>query len=267
MYGWGPNQTFLEFALKGRRTDILLATKLGQTESSSSRNGLSGRRTMCSRRVRPARNVSVSISLVLLLTSCRSGCPGGRHGRRGGDTRAIGQATRPGSARRHLERIRRAHAVHPMSAIQTEYFLLSREEAEVMRPNTRDLAVSFVPFSPLGQGFLTGYVRNLEDLKGDRRAGHPRYREASFAHNRALVDLVEAIACEKNYMPDQLVRSLVSGTGRRCVPHSRHQTDRTAEREYLHPRRLTQRPRFRPHRRRRAAWLGRWHPQFGRRNA
>lgn len=84
-----------------------------------------------------------------------------------------------------------------MSAIQTEYFLLSREEAEVMRPNTRDLAVSFVPFSPLGQGFLTGYVRNLEDLKGDRRAGHPRYREASFAHNRALVDLVEAIACEK----------------------------------------------------------------------
>ena len=88
------------------------------------------------------------------------------------------------------ERIRRAHAVHPIAAVQTEYSLLYREEAEETRKLTTELGISFVAYSPLGRGFLTGTINSLADIDG-RRAVHPRFQEQNFEQNRALVAKIE----------------------------------------------------------------------------
>ena len=94
------------------------------------------------------------------------------------------------------DRIRRAHAVHPIAAVQTEYSLLYREEAEETRKTTRELGISFVAYSPLGRGFLTGAIKTFADVDG-RRAAHPRFQEQNFNQNRALAAKIEEIAEDK----------------------------------------------------------------------
>src|SRR4051795_9585921 len=99
--------------------------------------------------------------------------------------------------------IRRAHAVHPIAAVQTEYSLLYREDAEETRATTRALGISFVAYAPLGRGFLTGTIQTFADVDG-RRAAHPRFQEQNFDRNRALVAQIEAMAREKACTPAQL---------------------------------------------------------------
>ena len=94
------------------------------------------------------------------------------------------------------ERIRKAHAVHPLTAVQTEYSLLYRDEAEETRKYTRELGISFVAYSPLGRGFLTGALKEFSDIDG-RRASHPRFQEDNFAHNRKLVAQIEEMAARR----------------------------------------------------------------------
>ena len=98
------------------------------------------------------------------------------------------------------ETIRRAQAVHPIAAVQTEYSLLYRAEAEATRQVTRSLGIGFVGYSPLGRGFLAGAIRDISQIDG-RRAAHPRFQPENFAHNRGLVDRFEALAAEKGCKP------------------------------------------------------------------
>jgi aryl-alcohol dehydrogenase-like predicted oxidoreductase len=114
------------------------------------------------------------------------------------------------------ETIRRAHAVHPIAAVQTEYSLLYRTEAEETRETTRALGISFVAYAPLGRGFLTGAIRSLDDIDG-RRAAHPRFQAENFAHNRELVARIEAIAKEKGCTPAQLTLAWVLAQGEDVV--------------------------------------------------
>jgi aryl-alcohol dehydrogenase-like predicted oxidoreductase len=116
------------------------------------------------------------------------------------------------------ETIRRAHAVHPIAAVQLEFSLLYRVEAEETLRTTRELGIGFVAYSPLGRGFLTGSIRDLAELQGDRRAQHPRFSPEHFAHNRALVAKLEEIAREKGCTPAQLVLAWLLAQGPEVVP-------------------------------------------------
>jgi aryl-alcohol dehydrogenase-like predicted oxidoreductase len=121
------------------------------------------------------------------------------------------------------ETIRRAHKVHPIAAVQTEYSLLYREEAEETHEVTRGLGISFVAYAPLGRGFLTGAIQTFADVDG-RRAAHPRFQEANFARNRELVAKIEAIAKEKGCTPSQVTLAwlLEQGPDVVAIPGTRY---------------------------------------------
>ena len=219
MYGWGHNETLLSRVLKDRRKDIVLATKFGQTENPGGPNGVNGRPEY----VQQACEASLKrlgIDVIDIYFQHRVDPDVPVEDTVGAMAKLVqqGKVRYLGLSEAHPDRIRKANAVHPIQAIQTEYSLLYRSEAEDTRLTTREMGVSFIAYSPLGRGFLTGSVRNLEDLKGDRRAQHPRYQEANFAHNRALVDKVEAIAQEKKCTPGQLVLAWLLAQGEDVIP-------------------------------------------------
>jgi len=128
-----------------------------------------------------------------------------------------------GLSEAHPERIRRAHAVHPIAAVQTEYSLLYRAEAEETRRTTRELGIGFVAYSPLGRGFLTGAIQTFADVDG-RRAAHPRFQQENFEQNRALVAKIEAMAKEKRCTPAQVTLAwlLAQGDDVVAIPGTRH---------------------------------------------
>jgi aryl-alcohol dehydrogenase-like predicted oxidoreductase len=115
--------------------------------------------------------------------------------------------------------IRRAHATHPISALQTEYSLFAREpEAELM-PTLRELRIGFVPYSPLGRGLLTGSVRSLDDLDhGDFRRSQPRFQGKNLAANLAIAERIEAVAAAKGATPAQVALAWVHAQGEDVVP-------------------------------------------------
>ena len=115
--------------------------------------------------------------------------------------------------------VRRAHAVHPISALQTEYSLWSRDPEDEIIPTCRTLGVGFVPYSPLGRGFLTGRFQKFEDLPADDyRRNNPRFQGENFQKNLDLVKRVEEIAREKRCTPGQLALAWVLAQGKDLVP-------------------------------------------------
>src|SRR5437588_521297 len=115
--------------------------------------------------------------------------------------------------------IRRAHAVHPITALQSEYSLWERgPEAEIL-PTVRELGIGFVPYSPLGRGFLTGALKSLDGLEdGDFRRAQPRLQGDNLAANLRIVERVEALAAEKNATPAQIALAWVHAQGDDVVP-------------------------------------------------
>jgi aryl-alcohol dehydrogenase-like predicted oxidoreductase len=115
--------------------------------------------------------------------------------------------------------IRRAHAVHPISALQTEYSLWSRDPEDEILPTVRALGIGFVAYSPLGRGFLTGRFRSVEDLEpGDYRRNSPRFQGENFAKNLQLVDKVNQLAARKKVQASQLALAWVLARGEDIVP-------------------------------------------------
>jgi aryl-alcohol dehydrogenase-like predicted oxidoreductase len=115
--------------------------------------------------------------------------------------------------------IRRAHAVHPITALQSEYSLWTRDpEAEVL-PVLRELRIGFVPYSPLGRGFLTGQIRSLDDLEdGDFRKTNPRFEGENFEHNLRVADEVRQIAAEAGATPAQVALAWLLAQGDDIAP-------------------------------------------------
>jgi aryl-alcohol dehydrogenase-like predicted oxidoreductase len=110
--------------------------------------------------------------------------------------------------------IRRAHAIHPISALQTEYSLWSREPEIEILATTRELGITFVSYSPLGRGFLTGQIKQFEDLaEDDWRRTNPRFQGDNFAKNLQLVERIKKIAQTKNITPSQLALGWVLAQG------------------------------------------------------
>ncbi len=115
--------------------------------------------------------------------------------------------------------IRRAHATHPISALQTEYSLFSRDPEDEILETTRELGIGFVAYSPLGRGLLTGRFKSPEDLpEGDWRRQVPRFQGENFKRNLELLERIEEIAAAKNVMPAQLALAWVLRQGDDIVP-------------------------------------------------
>ena len=224
MYGWGHNEEVVGRAIKGRRDKVVLATKFGQTQRPGQPNGVNGRpeyvQAACEaslkrlgeevidlyyqHRVDPAVPVEETVGAMKRLVEQ-------------GKVRFLGMSEAA------PDRIRRAHAVHPIAAVQTEYSLLYRAEADDTRAVTRDLGIGYVAYSPLGRGFLTGAIKTFDDVDG-RRAAHPRFQKENFDTNRALVAKIEEIAKEKSCTPSQLVLAwlLAQGDDVTAIPGTRY---------------------------------------------
>jgi aryl-alcohol dehydrogenase-like predicted oxidoreductase len=115
--------------------------------------------------------------------------------------------------------IRRAHAEFPVSALQTEYSLWSRDPEDEVLPTCRELGIGFVAYSPLGRGFLTGRFRSIDDLPpDDYRRNSPRFQGENFQRNLDLVEKVEALAKRKKCTPSQLLLAWVLARGEDIVP-------------------------------------------------
>ena len=217
MYGWGHSESVVGRAIKGRRDEIVLATKFGQVRREGQGNGVDGRPEYVvqacdacllrlgvdvidifyQHRVDPDVPIEETVGAMAQLVAQ-------------GKVRALGLSeARP-------ETIRRAHAEHKITVVQTEYSLLYRQEAEETRATTRDLGISFVAYSPLGRGFLTGALKTLDDIDG-RRAQHPRFQPQNFASNRVLVERIEAQAARKGCTAAQIALAWVLAQGEDVV--------------------------------------------------
>ena len=213
MYGWGHNEEVVGRALKGRRDKVVLATKFGQVRGEDGTNKVNGRPEY----VRAACDASLKrlgVDAIDLYYQHRvdPGVP--VEDTVGAMSRLVeqGKVRFLGLSEARPERIRRAHAVHPIAAVQTEYSLLYRSEAEETRETTRELGIGFVAYSPLGRGLLTGAIKDISDVDG-RRAWHPRFQAEHFEHNRALAARIEAIAARKGCSPSQLALAWVLAQG------------------------------------------------------
>ena len=115
--------------------------------------------------------------------------------------------------------MRRAHEVHPISALQTEYSLWSRDPEDELLPTVRELGIGYVAYSPLGRGFLSGAIRSLDDLEeNDFRRNSPRFKGENFERNLQLVERVSEIAEEKGVTPGQLALAWVLHQGEDVAP-------------------------------------------------
>jgi aryl-alcohol dehydrogenase-like predicted oxidoreductase len=213
MYGWGHNEQVIGRALKGRRERVVLATKFGQTQNPGGPNGVNGRPEYVVEACEASLQ-RLGVDVIDLYYQHRVDPSVPIEDTVGAMAQLVerGKVRHLGLSEASPATIRRAHTVHPIAAVQTEYSLLYRAEAEETRETTRALGISFVAYAPLGRGFLTGAIRTFADVDG-RRAAHPRFQEANFDCNRGLVARVEAIAKEKGCTPAQLTLAWVLAQG------------------------------------------------------
>jgi aryl-alcohol dehydrogenase-like predicted oxidoreductase len=222
MYGPFANERLVGRAIAGRRDEVVLATKFGnERREDGSFVGVNGRpeyvRAACDaslsrlgvdhidlyyqHRVDPTVPIEDTVGAMASLVQA-------------------GKVLHLGLSEAAPQTIRRASAVHPISALQTEYSLFTRDvEAEVL-PTVRELGIGFVAYSPLGRGFLTGSIKAASDLpEGDARAARfPRFTGEHFDRNVALVGVIEQLAVTKGCTPGQLALAWVLSRGQDIVP-------------------------------------------------
>jgi len=224
MYGWGHNEEVVGAALKGRRDNFVLATKFGQIKTDSGGNGVNGRpeyvREACEASLK---RLGVDVIDLYYQHRVDPDVPVEETVGAMAELVKTGKVRFLGLSEASPDRVRKAHAVHPVTVVQTEYSLLYREEAEATRAVTRDLGISFVAYSPLGRGFLTGSLKSFADIDG-RRAQHPRFQQENFDHNQQLVAKIEAMAAAKGCTPAQLALAwlLAQGDDVVAIPGTRH---------------------------------------------
>ncbi|HSR55975.1 MAG TPA: aldo/keto reductase [Alphaproteobacteria bacterium] len=205
-YANGKNEELLARGLKGKRDQVVLATKFGNIRHPDGSRGANGKpeyvieaAEACLKRLEtdvidvfyvhridPDTPIEDTVGAMAKLVA-------------DGKVRALGLSEAG------AETIRRAHATHPIAALQTEYSLWSRfPEAEIL-PTCRELGISYVAYGPLGRGFLTATISSLDDLDADdRRRDMPRYKEENFAHNYALLETLKSVAEAKGATPAQV---------------------------------------------------------------
>ena len=221
MYGVGRNEELVGRAIRGRRDEVVLATKFGNVRGpNGERLGVSGRpeyvQQACEASLR-----RLGIDTIDLYYQHRVDANTPIEETVGAMARLVeqGKVRYLGLSEAGPETIRRAHAVHPISALQTEYSLWSRDPEDELLPTVRQLGIGFVPYSPLGRGFLTGQIQSPDDFAPDDfRRSSPRFQGANFQRNLDLVDKVKEIATEKGCTPGQLALAWLLAQGDDIVP-------------------------------------------------
>jgi len=221
MYGPFTNEQLVGRAIAGRRDEVVLATKFGNERNpDGSWVGINGRPEY----VRAACDGSLQrlgVDHIDLYYQHRVDAKTPIEETVG----AMAELVRAGKVR-HIglseaapKTIRRAHAVHPITALQTEYSLWSREPEEEILPTTRELGIGFVAYSPIGRGFLSGRIKSVDDLEpDDYRRHNPRFQGTNFQRNLDLVARIEQLAREKGVTPAQLAIAWVLAQGEDIVP-------------------------------------------------
>jgi aryl-alcohol dehydrogenase-like predicted oxidoreductase len=207
-------------ALKGRRNGVVIATKFGQTRRPGGANGVDGTPAYVAQAC-DASLKRLGVDVIDLYYQHRVDPAVPVEETVGAMSRLVeqGKVRYLGLCEARPERIRRAHAVHPIAAVQSEFSLLYREEATETRGLTRDLGIAFVAYAPLGRSLLTGDVPDLGNLaQGDTRGRHPRFMGDNFAKNRELVQRIEAIAQDKGCTPAQLCLAWLLAQGPDVIP-------------------------------------------------
>ena len=221
MYGVGANEELVGRVVRERREWVVVATKFGNVRGEDgSFKGVDGRpeyvRAACDaslkrsgldvidlyyqHRVDPDVPIEETVGAMAELV-------------------AAGKVKYLGLSEAAPATIRRAHAVHPITALQTEYSLWSRDVESEILPTCRELGIGFVPYSPLGRGFLTGQFKNPADLdESDTRRNHPRFQGEAFQKNLDLVAAIGAMARDKGCTPAQLALAWVLAQGEDIVP-------------------------------------------------
>ncbi len=212
MYGPFTNEMLVGRALRGRRDRVVVATKFGNMRGADGAFlGISG----APEYVRKSCDASLGrlgIGTIDLFYQHRVDKTVPIEDTVGAMAALVqaGKVRHLGLSEASPATIRRAHAVHPISALQTEYSLWSREPEGELLETLRELNIGFVPYSPLGRGFLTGRFKSPEDIPaGDYRRGSPRFQGENFARNLKLVEAVERMAAEKAVTPGQLALAWV----------------------------------------------------------
>jgi aryl-alcohol dehydrogenase-like predicted oxidoreductase len=231
VYGNGRNEELVGRAIADRRDRVVLATKFGNVRNQDgSWAGISGRpeyvKSACEASLR-----RLGVDVIDLYYQHRVDADTPIE-----ETVAAMKALVEEGKVRYLglseaapETIRRAHAVHPIAALQSEYSLWTRDPEDAVLPTVRELGIGFVAYSPLGRGFLSGRIGSLDDLDPDDfRRRHPRFQPGNFERNLALVDRVRELAEEKGLTPSQVALAWVHSRGRDVVP-----IPGTKRREYL----------------------------------
>jgi aryl-alcohol dehydrogenase-like predicted oxidoreductase len=204
---YGASEIQVGKALKGRRAGVILATKFGFV---ASRTGTERFLNASPEYVRLACDASLErlgIGYIDLyyLHRVDSGVPIEETVGAMGELVRLGKVRHLGLSEASPATVRRAHAIHPIAAVQNEYSLWSREPEDALIPVLRDLGIALVAYSPLGRGFLAGRIKTLDDLAPDDwRRHNPRFQGENFAKNLAIADRVRQIANEKGCTPAQL---------------------------------------------------------------
>jgi len=221
MYGPFTNEKLVGKALAGRRDGVVIATKFGnERNEDGSWKGINGKAGY----VRDACDASLKrlgIDTIDLYYQHRvdSSVPIEETVGAMAELVKSGKVRFLGMSEAAPATIRRAHKVHPISALQTEYSLWSREPEDEILPTVRELGIGFVAYSPLGRGFLTGRYRSIEDLEpGDYRRNAPRFAGENFKKNLDVVKRIEEIAVEKKITSSQLALAWLLSRGQDIVP-------------------------------------------------
>ncbi len=221
VYGTGHNEELVGKAIRDRRGEVFLATKFGLAwskdklpqdvngkpeyvreacEASLRRLGVDAIDLYYLHRVDPNTPVEETVGAMAQLVEQ-------------GKVRFLGLSEVSAAT------LRRAHSIHPIAALQSEYSLWTRDVEAQILPTCRELGIAFVPFSPLGRGFLTGQIKNTQDLtEDDVRHKLPRFQGDNFQRNLELLQRIEAIATEKSYKPAQLALAWVLAQGNDIIP-------------------------------------------------
>jgi aryl-alcohol dehydrogenase-like predicted oxidoreductase len=222
MYGPFTNEKLVGKAIGGRRDEVVLATKFGNVrgedgsflgvsgepdyvseacDASLSRLGVEHIDLYYQHRVDPETPIEETVGAMKDLVEA-------------------GKVRYLGLSEAGPETIRKAHAVHPISALQSEYSLFTRDVEDEILPTVRELGIGFVPYSPLGRGFLTGRWRSIEDMPEDdtRSARFPRFAEENFKRNLELAERVREVSDGKGITPGQLALAWLLAQGEDIVP-------------------------------------------------
>lgn len=220
VYGPYVNEELLGQAIRGRRDRLVIATKFGfriengayrgvdsspenvrrACEGSLKRLGVETIDLYYQHRVDPAVPIEDTVGAMARLVE-------------------EGKVRFLGLSEAGADTIRRAHAVHPITALQSEYSLWERGVEDEILPLCQDLGIGFVPYSPLGRGFLTGQITQRSDLpEGDYRRNDPRYSEENFASNLRIVDVVRSVAAAHSVSPAQIALAWLLAQGEDVVP-------------------------------------------------